>query len=210
MPLFPENKSLKITLRTSYDFSNKYETYPTGRRYLPSDYPTIGLNYTKGIKSILGSGVDYDQLSVDVSKSEISMGVYGKTSFYLSAGKFFNAKNLYYIDYKHFTGSQIIHYKNTINSYLLLDYYRFSTRSEYLEGHLEHNFSGFITNKLPLIRKLKLQEIINVNYLSTPDLKNYYELGVGLQYFNFRVTYGRSYNSGSNMHEAVRVGFSFR
>src|SRR5438270_10946095 len=43
IPLFPENQSFKVTLRTTYDFSNKYETYPFGRRYLPSVYPTIVL-----------------------------------------------------------------------------------------------------------------------------------------------------------------------
>jgi hypothetical protein len=207
-PLFPENNSFKIGLRTTYDFNNKYETYPNGRRYLPSPYPTIGLNYNKGVKNILGSDVDYDQLSVDVSQSNISMGVYGQSSYYISAGKFVNTNSIFFPDYTHFKGSQVLPYKADISSFLLLDYYQFSTPEKYIEGHFEHNFSGFITNKLPLIRKLKLQEILNVNYLSTPQLKNYYEVGVGLQYFNFRVMYGQSYNSGSNAHQAIRIGFS--
>jgi hypothetical protein len=209
VPLFPDNNSFKIGLRTSYNFSNKYETYPTGRRYVPSKYPTIGLNINKGFKNILGSDVDYTQVSADVSQSNINMGVYGKTSFYISAGRFISKNSLFYTDYHHFNGNQVLLYKGGINSFLMLDYYRFSTGKEYLEGHVEHNFSGFITNKLPLIRKLKLEEILNVNYLSTPDLKNYYELGIGLQYFNFRVMYGRSYNSSTNASSAFRIGINF-
>lgn len=209
VPLFPDNNSFKISLRTSYNFSNKYETYPAGRRYVPSKYPTIGFNFNKGFKNILGSDVDYIQLSADVSQSNISIGVYGKTSFAISAGKFISKNSLFYTDYHHFNGNQVLLYKGGINSFLMLDYYRFSTNTEYLEGHLEHNFSGFITNKLPLIRKLKLQEILNVNYLSTPGLKNYYEVGIGLQYFSFRVMYGRSYNSGSNASSAFRIGVNF-
>lgn len=209
VPLFPNNNSFKVGLRTSYNFSNKYETYPTGRRYVPSKYPTIGLTLTKGLKNVLGSDVDYTQLSADISQSNVSMGVYGKTSFYLSAGKFLSNKSLFYTDYHHFNGNQVLLYKGGLNSFLLLDYYRFSTQKEYLEGHLEHNFSGFITNKLPLIRKLKLQEILNVNYLSTPDLKNYYEVGIGLQYFSFRVMYGRSFNSNTNTGSAFRIGVNF-
>ncbi len=209
VPLFPNNNSFKVRLRTSYNFSNKYETYPTGRRYVPSKYPNIGVTLTKGLKNILGSDVDYTQVSADISQSNVSMGVYGRTSYFFSAGKFLNNNSLFYTDYHHFTGNQVLPYKDNINSFLLLDYYRFSTQSEFIQGHVEHNFSGFITNKLPLIRKLKLQEILNVNYLSTPQLKNYYEVGVGLQYFSFRVMYGRSYNSGSNAHSAFRIGINF-
>ena len=137
------------------------------------------------------------------------MGMYGNTSFYLGAGKFINAAQLYFPDYKQFLGNEVFSYQSGISSFLLLDYYKFSTYTQYVEGHLEHNFSGFILNKLPLIRKLKLQEIVDANYLFTPTLKNYAELGVGLQYLGFRLMYGRSYNSGSNIHSAFRLGVAF-
>ena len=208
-PLFPENQSFKIFLRTTYDFSDKYETYPSGRRYLPSPYPTVGVSFTKGIKDVFGSDVDYSLLSADVSKSDISLGVFGRTSFYVGAGKFLNANSLFYPDYKQFAGNEILFSKVGINSFLLLNYYNFSTYTEYVEAHLEHNFSGFILNKIPLIRKLKLQEIVDVNYLSTPTIKNYTELGFGLQYLNFRVMYGTSFNSDSNIKSAIRLGLSF-
>lgn len=210
IPLFPENQSFKIGLRTTYDFSNRYETYPTGKRYLPSKYPTIGLSYTQAIKNVFGSDAQYSQLSADVTKSDISMGFYGKTSFYVGAGKFFNTKNIYYTDYKHFSGNQVLFSQQGINSFLLLDYYRFSTGDKYLEGHLEHNFYGFITNEIPLIRKLKLQEIVDVNYLTTPTLKNYTELGFGLQLpIGVRVMYGKSFNSNGNADNAIRIGVKF-
>nr|WP_294946562.1 DUF5686 and carboxypeptidase regulatory-like domain-containing protein [uncultured Mucilaginibacter sp.] len=209
-PLFPQNQSFKLSLRTSYDFSDKYETYPNGKRYLPSKYPTIGFNVTKGIKNVLGSDVDYTLLSADISKSDISLGFYGKTSFYVGAGKFFNANSLFYTDYKHFSGNRVLFYNSGINHFLLLDYYRYSTGDKYLEGHLEHNFSGFITNKIPLIRKLKLQEIFDVNYLYTPTLKHYTEIGFGLQTnTGIRVMYGMAFNQGGKVDNALRIGVSF-
>jgi len=208
VPLFPDNQSLKLNLRASYDFNNRYETYPFGRRYLPSKYPTISITYTKGIRGVIGSDVDYDHLSADISKSDIDLGFYGQTSFFIGAGKFINANKLYYPDYKHFEGNQLVIYKPTFNRFLLLDYYRFSTPDKYLEGHLEHNFSGFITNKIPFLRNLKLQELIDINYLYTPELKNYTELGFGLQYRAVRVIYGVSYNSGSNMKNNLVIGIS--
>jgi len=207
--LFPENQSFKVTLRSTYDFSDKYETYPNGRRYLPSPYPTVGISYVQGISGVLGSDVDYSLLSADISKNNIPAGIFGNTSFYVGAGKFLNSSSVYYPDYKQFAGNEILFYKSGINSFLLLNYYTFSTKNEYLEGHLEQNFSGFILNKIPLIRKLKLQEIVDINYLSTPALKNYTELGLGIQYLNFRLMYGTSFNSGSNLRSAIRFGVSF-
>jgi hypothetical protein len=208
-PLFPQNKSFKVVLRSTYDFSDKYETFPNGRRYLPSPYPTVGISYVKGISGLLGSGVDYGLLSADVSKTGLPAGIFGNTSFYIGAGKFLNSSSLYYPDYKQFAGNQILFSKGGVNSFLLLNYYAFSTKTEYLEGHLEQNFSGFFLNKIPLIRKLKLQEIVDINYLSTPELKNYAELGVGVQYLSFRLMYGTSFNSGTNLKSAVRLGVSF-
>jgi hypothetical protein len=183
---------------------------PNGRHYFPSKYPTIGLNYVKGIKTIFGSDVDYDMLSADITKSDINMGIYGKTTFYVGAGKFLNSKSVFFTDDKHFAGNQLQVYDVRPNSFLLLDYYKYSTSAQYLEGHLEHNFSGFITNKIPLIRKLKLQEIVDVNYLATPALKGYTELGFGLQYLAFRAMYGISYNDGSHLSNGIRVGFLLR
>jgi len=207
-PLFPETQAFKIGFRTTYDFGNRYQTMPTGRYYYPSKYPRIGLSYTKGVKGVFGSDVDYDLLSADITKSDISLGFYGKTSFYVAAGKFLNANSLYFTDYKHFNGNQLTIYEPGITKFLVLDYYKYSTNSEYLEGHLEHNFSGFITNKLPLIRKLKLQEIFDVNYLATPSLRNYTELGFGLEYLGFRLMYGTSFIDGSHKGSAFRFGIN--
>ena len=209
VPLFPENQSFKFVLRSTYDFSNQYETFPWGRRYVPSQYPTIGLTYTKGLSGILGSDVDYDLLSADISKSNMNLGVLGRTFFYIGAGKFLNSKKLYFPDFVQFAGNQVLFAKNTNNSFLLLNYYNYSSSTEYAEGHLEHNFSGFILNKIPLIRKLKLQEIVDVNYLTTAALKNYTELGIGVQYLGFRLMYGTSYNSGLNAKQGFRIGLSF-
>ncbi len=210
IPLFPANRILKTVLGTTYDFSDKYETYPNGRRYLPSPYPTVGLYYTKGINGLLGSQVDYDMISADITKTDIDDGIFGQSSFYVGAGKFLNTNKLYYPDYAQFGGNQLLLYTSGIKNFLLLNYYTYSTKEQYLEAHFEQNFSGFFLNKLPLIRKLKLKEIVDVNYLTTPALNNYTELGIGVQYLGFlRVMYGTSYHTGSNIHQGFRIGLSF-
>ncbi len=210
VPLFPQTQSFKVNVTTSYNFSNRYVTYPTGRYYLPSAYPTLTVGYTKGIKNILGSDVDYDLLTASLAKNNVSLGMYGKFSFYIGAGKFLNNKQLFYTDYKHFAGNEILHYQDAPDAFLMLNYYTYSTSKQYLEGHLEQNFGGLFLSKLPLIRKLKLQEIVQANYLTTPGLKNYTELGVGVSWNGLKVLYGWSYNSGMNSKNALRFAISLR
>jgi hypothetical protein len=56
-----------------------------------------------------------------------------------------------------------------------------------------------------------MQEIVDVNYLTTPTFKNYTEFGFGLQtQTGIRVMYGTSYNNlGGAVNNAIRVGVSF-
>ncbi|HUH33649.1 MAG TPA: DUF5686 family protein, partial [Daejeonella sp.] len=207
--LFPENQSFRVGLRATYDFSNEYATYPNGKVYQPSKYPRLGVSFTHSLKDVFGSDTRFDLLSFDISKSDIKLGLYGKSSFWVGAGKYLNSDQMYYPDFKHFIGTQSLSYTPKVNTFLFLDYYRFSTPDKYLEGHFEHNFSGFITNKIPLIRKLKLQEIAGFNYLGTPGLKNYNEVYFGLQYLNFRGIYGMSYQKGRQTDRGFRIAYGF-
>ena len=206
LPMFPENQAFKIQFRASYAFSNEYATYPTGRFYSPSKYPRLSFNYSKGIHGLLGSDVNYDLVSVDLAKSDIKSGLLGSSSFWLGAGTFLNSKSMYFVDYKHFRGNRLLSYSTDANNFLFLDYYKHSTPQSYFEAHLQHNFSGFLTNKIPLIRKLKLGEVIGFNYLNTPKLRNFTEAYAGLQYLNFRLVYGWSFVNGKGYDDGFRFG----
>src|SRR5690606_12309178 len=54
VPLFEDNSATKFNLGVSYNFSNRYESYPSGKRYLPSKYPILSLRYTQGLNKVLG------------------------------------------------------------------------------------------------------------------------------------------------------------
>ena len=205
LPMFPENQALKLKFRASYAFSNDYSTYPSGKFYNPSKYPLLGINYERGVNGIFGSDVDYSRISVDLTKSDIKLGLFGQSAFWLGAGKFLSNNKLFFMDYKHFLGTQTLAYTPYINSFLYLDYYNFSTPDQYWEAHFEHNFSGFLLNKIPLLRKLKLNEIAGFNYLGTPAHKSYSEFYLGISFLNFRASYGWSYLNGKRNDFGFRI-----
>lgn len=208
IPLFEDNSSAKVTLAASYNFSNRYATYPSGKQYLESPYPTLSVRYTKGLKGVLGSDVDYDLVSAGIYKSGIGLGMWGNISVAANAGTFLNNKKLYYTDYQHFSGNEILLVDQKLTSFLNLDYYQWSTRTRFLEAHTEYNMGGIITSKIPLLRKLKFEEIVGLHYLTTPEIGQYGELHLGLQWKMLRVMYSRSLSSQSSLdgRSEVRIG----
>ncbi len=206
--LFPKNRAVKVFVGLSYDFGTKYETYPNRRVYLPSPWPTLSLSYTKGLPKVLGSDVDYDLLMARLHKTDIRMGLYGRMAFDVRAGTFLNDKSLYYTDYRHFKGTRTLISDQQSTTFLLLDYYQHSTSGNFLEAHGEYNLSTFLTGKVPLLRKLKLNEIIGFHYLHTLGLKHYGEVHAGLEWQRLRVMYARSFGNpvGPAGSEAIRIG----
>jgi hypothetical protein len=113
------------------------------------------------------------------------------------------------MDYNHFDGNQTIFSSFQLNSFQLLPYYRFSNTNPFVEFHFEHNFQGFIFNKFPLLRKLKLDEIAGVNYLTTDNLHQYYEIFAGISKLDLvRLEVVGSYAKELGYMRGIRVGIS--
>nr|WP_121270827.1 DUF5686 and carboxypeptidase regulatory-like domain-containing protein [Pedobacter schmidteae] len=208
-PLFPTYQALTFKASINYTFGQTYITRPDGKFYQPSRYPIIDLSYRKGINGVLSSDVNYDLFSAEISQEKISSGLWGYSSFAVSAGKFINRKQVYYPEAQHFRGNNSLFSLPSLRKFLFLDFYLFSTDREYLEAHFEHNFSGLLTNKVPLLRKLKLEEIVGASYLSQPIRKNYTEFYFGLQRLIFRAAYGFAYDGGKRVEHGFRLSYGF-
>lgn len=209
--LFPQHQALTLNASVRFTFAQPFITRPTGRVFLQSQYPVIRVNYRKGINGLLGSDVNYDFASVDISQDRIRLGLSGYSSFKLVAGSFLNHKTLYYPDYNHFLGNQGTTFDPTyVGSFHFLPFYIFSANSTFVEAHYQHNFSGSILGKIPYLRKLKLEEVVGVNYLTQKNNANYSELYVGLQRLIFRVDYGISYFGNQRYLQGFRIFYGIR
>ncbi|MGY3054708.1 hypothetical protein ACVWYG_002917 [Pedobacter sp. UYEF25] len=207
--LFPHYQSFSATANLTYTIGQKYITRPDGKFFTRSKYPRISLTYKKGFKDVLSSDVDYDFVKAEVSQDRIGLGLWGYTSFLVGAGKFLNNSSLYYLDYKHFAGNISTIFPPDLRKFQYLDFYQFSTSEQYFEAHLEHNFAGFFINKIPLIRKLKLEEFVGGGYLSSPEKRNYKEFYFGLQRFIFRASYGFAYDGNKKISQGFRLSYGF-
>ncbi|EDM35623.1 hypothetical protein PBAL39_03739 [Pedobacter sp. BAL39] len=206
-PLFPTYKALTVNAALTYTIGQTYITRPDSKIYEGSKYPSISLYYKKGISGVLGSDVDYDLLGLEIYKERINTGLWGYSSIILGAGKFLNNASVYFPEFKHFRGNKTLLSKPNQRKFLFLDFYLNSTDEEYFEAHFEHNFSGLITNKIPLLRKFRLEEIAGVNYLSQPIKRNYTEFYFGLQRLIFRATYGFAYDGNKRVQHGIRLTY---
>lgn len=203
-PLFPKYQAITANLVLGYTPGQKYITRPDGTFYQESAYPRLELAYKKGFYD-----VDYDLISFEIFKERISAGLAGYFSFVVGAGKFLNNDVVYYPESKHFRGNNSLTALPDLRRFGFLDFYQYSTDRHYFEAHLEHNFAGMLMNKVPLIRKLKLEEVIGGSYLTQPLKKNYKEYYFGLQRLIFRVTYGFAFDGSKRVQQGFRISYGF-
>lgn len=212
---FEKHQIMKASLGTRIRFGQKYISRPNGKINIQNDdYPILSFYYEKAFGAS-NSNYHYDLISgtVDYNKTIGNKGDFGLR---FKAGKFFNADAISFVDYKHFNGNQthVNLFNNSLNSFNLLPYYTHSTNDAYLETHIEHNFKGYIMNKIPLLNKLQWNLIGGFHQLNIPNMKPYQEFTVGFDNigwgkFRFlRIDYVRSYQDGFQ-GDGIMFGLKF-
>ena len=159
----------------------RYIQLPNGKIPIGSDYPTISLNYSKGISGLLGSDVDFDRWKFSVLGDK-NLNLAGLIKYRFNTGGFLNNKKVYIQDYVHFKGSGLSSASEYVNSFQLISSYSHSTTAKiYFSENIEHHFNGLLTNKIPFLKKLNWNLVMGSNGLYVNDANNYIEAFVGLE-----------------------------
>ncbi|WP_298115471.1 DUF5686 and carboxypeptidase regulatory-like domain-containing protein [Flavobacterium sp.] len=214
-PAFDKHNLVKTSVLARIKFGQKYLSRPDGKYNIGNEKsPNIYLGYEKTFAAT-DKKYEYDLISARITHN-LSIGNKGNLQMNFKGGKFFNADNISFVDYKHFNGNQThvsggFDYTNMFNN---LPYYSASTNDSYFEAHFEHNDSGYIMNKIPLLNKLKSQLVLGFNNLAIPNRNPYQEFSVGLDNLGFgkfrmlRLDYVRSYQNGYR-GDAIIFGLKF-
>ena len=209
---FAVNNSFIVELGFSIRFKQKYYTRPHQKIIVGSKFPIINIQYTKAIPG-LNTKADYD-LAKMVIDDNIKLGLFGTFAYRLKGGYFLTSKYVEFMDYKHFDGNQTILANNDyLNSFKLLPYYTYSTKNWYAEAHAEHHFNGFIFNKVPLLKKYRIQEVVGGHVLFNDKLDQYYEINFGIEHILqiIRIDYILGYgpNGAFNQGFVIGLGLEF-
>jgi hypothetical protein len=136
--------------------------------------------WKKGIPGLFKSEINFDYLELGFEQN-INLGILGNTSYIIKTGDFFNTKDLRIIDYKYMRQGDPLFFQNPQNSFQALDS-TFPVFDRFFQGNLLHEFNGALINKVPFLKKLKLQEIAGGGFLITKERAlRYFEFFAGLE-----------------------------
>lgn len=137
------------------------ESFYQGKLYrdpFPGRYPVIQLNIAGGSKSI-NNDFNYMRLQLNISR-RYYISIFGYTDVSFEAGKIYG-KVPYPVLFIH-RANQTYSYQK--NSYNLMNFLEFVS-DQYVSFNVDHCFNGFIFNKVPLLKKLKLRELVTCKVL---------------------------------------------
>ena len=203
VPAFETNHLTKLNLFAKFTFHNQYITRPDRKLNIGDDkYPTVFLGYENAFAAST-KNLNYQLLTARV-QYDVSIGNKGEIGIYSRAGKFWNANDISFLDYKHFNGNQthIGTSDRYLNVFNLMPYYSNSTNDAFFEWHSEYNDKGFVMNKIPLLSQLKTNLVLGFHTLMVPMRAPYSEFSVGLDHLGFgkykflRLDYVRSTQNG--------------
>jgi hypothetical protein len=199
-----------VLLHAAYSIKpgQRYIEFPDSKIPIGSKYPTFTLDYTKGIKNLFGSDVDYDKWSLTVTDN-LNLKLLGLIKYKFVAGGFLNNKSVYIQDYQHFYGN-ISHIADVyVQTFQAASYYQFSnTASFFTELHTEHHFNGLLTNKIPLLKKWNWTFETGSNLLYVNPNTKYAEVFAGFENILkiFRTDAVVSFENGHKPLYTYRIG----
>ncbi|MGN6493673.1 MAG: DUF5686 and carboxypeptidase regulatory-like domain-containing protein [Agriterribacter sp.] len=206
---FTRHQALTGGVTVSYRPGTKYIQLPERRINLGSEYPLFTASYAKGLNGVLGSDIDFDRWKFSV-KDDINLRLWGVFNYNIGVGGFLNNRKVEIQDYQHFNGNQMLVATEYLNSFQLAPYYaRSTTEKFYSTLNVEHHFNGFLTNKIPFVKKLNVYLVGGFNAFVVHKNNFYYEVFGGIENILkiLRVDYVFAFGSNGLQNSATRIGF---
>ena len=154
------------------------------KEYLNSEFPTLSIEYSRGIKGILGSNSNYELIEADIQQ-KVSFGLTKSFQYYVGAGKFLKTNSLYFADFNLFQKRNLPKsWNDPIGGvfHLLRGEWYNASRS-YIQVHLMDEYPYTLLRLFKNVTKDILTERIYVSQLYTPILPCYTEIGYGIGNF---------------------------
>jgi len=208
---FVDHQSLKLVVSLEWQPGIRYGIR-NGRKYALTDRsPLVEFTYRKAFGNVFqidALASDYDHISIGF-KHDYSFAVSGKLDFNLTAGTFLNNNQVFFPDFQHFGGNRTI-FSNfgPAANYRFMDYYKYSTNSNYFSGIVHYQFRKFLLTQLPMLRFSGVRENIFFNYLKTENSPHYWEVGYSLDnlFRIFRVEFGAGFENRNYLRGGARFG----
>ena len=177
---FPKYNAFYNSITLSFTAAQRFIREPKEKIILGSSFPTAHVTWRKGIPNLFQSAINFDYLEFGLNQT-IRFGLAGIGQYTITSGSFLKSTNLQLVDYKFERRGDPFLLGNPGRSFQALDS-TFPVFHRFYEGHYIHEFNGAILSKIPLLRKLKLLEVVGGGFLFTQERNlHYVEAFAGLE-----------------------------
>ncbi|HEY4325780.1 MAG TPA: DUF5686 family protein [Mucilaginibacter sp.] len=139
-----------------------HEGFYQGKLYrvpIANQYPIITLRFNEGIKNLFGGSYNYQNVTLNVNK-RFYLSQLGYTDVTFEGSNIFGQVPFPLMDIHRANQT----YSLQLQSYNLMNFQEFVS-DHYASIFVDHNFNGFFFNKIPLLQRLKLREMVDFKSL---------------------------------------------
>lgn len=144
----------ELSLAAEYAPNTSYIQGREIRTPIKSQHPRFQLSYRTGIKAV-GGDYNYHSVSLQIKK-RVPLSIVGRSDLQFEIGRVFGQGIPYLLLYIP-RSNQAYSFQPT--SFNTMNFIEFAT-DKYVRLNLQHFFDGFLFNRVPLLRKLKLKEVV--------------------------------------------------
>lgn len=164
---FQNGSTVNVDRLTTSELSAEFRWAPNEQFYqgkvyripIINKYPIITLRFIAGIKGLMNGEYNYQNLNFRVEKRAY-MSQLGYNDIVLEGGYIFG-KLPYPLMTVHRANQT---YAYQLNSYNLMNFQEFVS-DHFIALNLDHHFNGLFFNRVPLLKKLKLREVVSAKIL---------------------------------------------
>ncbi|MGE0087978.1 MAG: DUF5686 family protein [Bacteroidales bacterium] len=149
----------EITLNFRYAKNEKYLRGEFERFSLGTNKPIFNLFFTAGLNNVFQSQYEYYKISGNVSH-KIPLSPLGYFKYIIDGGIVFGS--VPYPLLKLHEGNETYAFDKF--AFNMMNYYEFAS-DKYISIYGEHHFQGFFFNRIPLLKKLELREVVSGKFL---------------------------------------------
>ncbi len=152
-------KTTEISLNLRLTREEKILRGEFERMSLGTTKPVLNLYFTVGLQDIFKSQFDYAKASFNL-EHRVPVSPFGYFRYIVDGGWIFGSVPYPLLEL-HPGNETYIFYRHAFN---MMNYYEFAS-DKYLSVYLAHHFQGFFLNRIPLVRRLQLREVVSVKGL---------------------------------------------
>ena len=155
LPALTDITTAEISTGFRYAPNEQFIQGKDKRRQIFNEYPILTVRYTQAFKGVLDGDFSYRKLRVNLFK-QWEWLTRGTTNLLFDAGRTWG--DVPYLLQNLPTGNQTYVYQ--LGSYNMMNYMEFSS-DKYASISFDHFWYGYFLNRIPLLKKLKLREVMS-------------------------------------------------